>query len=84
MPVPRLWPEIAVYVWRAPIAGWTKGPELLRLVAERTSSRVESLARRIRVYFFQAIEPANLVDFLRLRWGRCAHWWPWASPRTFV
>lgn len=44
--------EIAVYnppkgfLWRAPIASWTKGPKLLRLVAERTSSRVKSVAGR--------------------------------------
>ncbi|GAQ90389.1 DNA helicase II [Klebsormidium nitens] len=37
--------EIAIYnplkgfLWRAPISEWTKGPELLRLVAEETSSQ---------------------------------------------
>lgn len=42
--------EIAVYnplkgfLWRAPIAGWTKGTDLLKFVADMTSSRVESAA----------------------------------------
>ena len=44
--------EIAVYnplkgfLWRAPISNWTKGPELLRLVAEQTSSKVEPITGR--------------------------------------
>jgi hypothetical protein len=42
--------EIAVYnplkgfLWRAPIAAWTKGADLLNFVADMTSSRVESAA----------------------------------------
>jgi hypothetical protein len=42
--------EIAVYnplkgfLWRAPISEWTKGPDLLRLVAEQTSSRVAPIS----------------------------------------
>jgi hypothetical protein len=39
--------QIAVYnplkgfLWRAPVADWTKGAELLKFIAERTSSHVE-------------------------------------------